>query len=127
MMLRTVFLPYHLCWDPKVTLRCYLLIYLEMDGSGYLRSAEEYVSRLEEMAKKDLFDPSKYTFDANIKYLDSLIKMSKECSLKGNLEDGYIGFRRFQIVLSCLQQHNLYDPEDPHIKQLNMVDMKWLC
>lgn len=98
-----------------------------MDESGYMRSAEEYMSRLEEMAKKDLFDPSQYTFDANIKYLDSLIKMSKECSLKGNLEDGYIGFRRFQIVLSCLQQHNLYDPEDPHLKQLNMVGMNRLC
>ena len=76
-----------------------------MSGSGYLRSPEECISQLEDIANKDLFDPSQYTFDANLKYLDSLIKMSKECSLKGNLEDGYIGFRRFQIVLSLSLIH----------------------
>ncbi|KAK8791555.1 hypothetical protein WA588_001560, partial [Blastocystis sp. NMH] len=67
----------------------------------------------------DMFDPRRFSFDAILQYLDQLIQVAKGCTLKNNLNDGYIGFRRFQIVLNCLQQHNLYDPEDTRIQSLN--------
>ena len=85
---------------------------------------EEYVSKLEDIANKDMFDPRRYSFDAILQYLDQLIQVAKGCTLKNNLNDGYIGFRRFQIVLNCLQQHNLYNPEDKRIQSLNTVAMR---
>lgn len=86
---------------------------------------EEYISKLEDIANKDMFDPRRFSFDAILQYLDQLIQVAKGCTLKNNLNDGYIGFRRFQIVLNCLQQHNLYNPEDKRIQSLNIVTV-WI-
>ena len=89
----------------------------------YLTTPEDYITRLEEYANQDLFDPSRFSFDSNLEYLDQLIDIAKKCAQSGKYEDAYIGFRRYQIVLNILQKHNLYDPNDQRIKTLNIVRM----
>ena len=87
----------------------------------FMTTPEEYISCLEDVANKDMFNPSQYPFDTILQYLDQLIDMSKKCAAERKYEDAYIGFRRFQIVLNSLQIYNLYNPEDPRIQQLNSV------
>lgn len=82
---------------------------------------EEYISRLEEYANQNLFDPSRFSFDSNLEYLNQLVLIAKDCAKNDKMEDAYIGFRRYQIVLNILQKHNLYDPNDPRIESLNRV------
>ena len=99
-----------------------LYSFLEMSNSlVYLTTPEDYISRLEEYANQNLFDPSRFSFDSNLEYLNQLIAIARDCATNGKIEDAYIGFRRYQIVLNILQKHNLYDPNDQRIKTLNIV------
>ena len=91
------------------------------DNLVFMTTPDEYISRLEDIANKDMFNPSDYSFDTLLKYLDNLIAMSKKCAMEKQFEDAYIGFRRFQIVLNSLQMHNLYNSEDERIQNLNSV------
>ena len=91
------------------------------DNLVFMTTPDEYISRLEDVANKDMFNPSDYSFDTLLKYLDNLIAMSKKCAMEKHFEDAYIGFRRFQIVLNSLQMHNLYNAEDERIQNLNSV------
>ena len=84
-------------------------------------SPEKYINNLEDSANKDLFDPRQFTFDSNVKYLADLVQTAKEYALNNDHDNAYIGFRRFQIILSCLEKHQLYDPEDSRIQMLNTV------
>ena len=42
----------------------------------YLTTPEDYIARLEEYANQDLFDPSRFSFDSNLEYLDQLIDIA---------------------------------------------------
>lgn len=94
------------------------------DNLVFMTTPDEYISRLEDIANKDMFNPSDYSFDKLLQYLDNLIAMSKKCALEKKFEDAYIGFRRFQIVLNSLQMHNLYNSEDERIQNLNSVKIQ---
>ena len=89
--------------------------------ASFVLSPEKYINNLEESANKDLFDPRQFTFDSNVKYLADLVQKAKGYAMNNDYDNAYIGFRRFQIILSCLEKHQLYDPEDSRIQTLNMV------
>ena len=101
-----------------------LFAFLKMNNTlVYLTTPEDYISRLEDYANQNLFDPSCFSFDSNLEYLNQLLEIAKDCAAKDKIEDAYIGFRRYQIVLTILQKHNLYDPNDARIRTLNIVRM----
>lgn len=84
-------------------------------------AAEDYITVLEDRAGRDMYDPSKYTFQQNKQYLDTLVSQSKEKAQNKQYDDAYVGFRRFQILLSILQQRNLFSNDDSLIIKYNEV------
>lgn len=88
---------------------------------AFVAQAEEYISRLEDQAGENLFDPRNYTFNQNLDYLEQLIAQSKEKLTQKQFDKAYVGFRRFQIVLSHFQRYNFFGNDTDQINKYNNV------
>lgn len=90
-----------------------------------ISATEEYISKLEDRAGRDMYDPCKFSLAQNMEYLDNLILSAREKANQKQYDEAYIGFRRFQIVLSIVQQHGLFSEDDQQIMKYNEVFLRF--